>query len=405
MDNLPDKETDSDWLTSFEATVPAERHQLLLNVLNLPPSLTVSEADLTSAAVNHSQQLAEHNQLEAIQELMQALGERPAAKVLEPAWRLLQIQQALFEKELNQLNPLLNNLEAFATDIPPDQWADLLDELAYYSQAEAASRLAQALQDSLGEDALAKTENLAFAVERHQVMPAVETYWRSAATAEDKQVFQQAMLAADFESIDLPALTELSELSAQAQLSKLKQAFRDRDLDAALLPAQMAFGRWLLEKHSLNLATASQMIEQAFALWELAPADKRPEFSKWAQIKPADFLDYCEHLSHENGPDAFVLLWGLPFVNAWLLETGLSNLFVSHHLLSLLKSAREQLFKERGPAVWTGGFVINWPLPEPSPDIDIQAVQAYFKQAKQQRLPLSETTVSETTENSDHHPH
>lgn len=390
MSNTPDKTTDSDWLTSFEATVPAERHAFLLSALNNENStIKLSDSELTSAAVNHSQQLAEHNQLEAIQELMQALGDRPAAKVLEPAWRLLQIQQALFEKELNQLNPLLNNLEAFAADIPGDQWADLLDELAYYSQAEAASRLAQALQDALGEEALAKAENLAFAVERHQVMPAVEQYWRSAGTAEDKQVFQQAMLAADFESVDLPALTELSELSAQAQMSKLKQAFRDRDLDAALLPAQMAFGRWLLEKYSLNLATASQMIEQAFALWELAPEDKRPEFSKWSQIKPAEFLDYCEHLSHETGPDAFVLLWGLPFVNAWLLETGLSNLFVSHHLLSLLKPAREQLFKERGPAVWTGGFVLNWPLPEPSPDTARQADQEHFQQAKQQRLPLT----------------
>lgn len=385
-DSTPDT-----WLKDFEAANPSQKHSLLLTALK--SSEMFGDDVLTAAAVNVSQLLAEHNQLEALAELMHALAGRPAAKVLEPAWRLLSIQDALFNLQTEKLPALLQDLEQFSEDVPAEQWADLLDELAFYGQSAAATQLAHGLQARLGEKALEREEALAFAVERHQVMPAIEAYWRSGGTEADQQAFEQALIQADFEPEDFPALTSLRDLSAQAQLGKLKQAFRDREIDAGILPAQLAFGRWMLETHGMNLLTSSQILEQSFALWELTPEQKRPEFAKWAQIKPTDFDDYCAHLAHETGPDAFVLLWGLPFVNDWLLSVGLSNLFVSHHLLSLLPAAREKLIAERDLAVWTGGFVLNWPVPEHLPESPGNE-REHFVASRKKSQPLSQEAGS-----------
>ena len=387
------------WLQAFDAASPLQRQRLLTKALQSgePFANSADREPLVAATVLVSQLLAEHNLLAQLRELIDLVeqGAPDVHAALLPAMNHFLLQDALYGQQGDQALGLLEALiaqvgsetGAAGPELAGEEWQAMLSELTFYGRAVAAAGLANRLERRLGEDRLAKDEDLAYALEQHQVFAAIESFWRSAQTDTDHETFLRALQAADIEDIeDLRALTELRDRPAASQLGKVRQSFRERDCDAALLPAQLAFGRWMLENHELNLFTSAWMMEQAFGLWQLAPEKGRPEFSKWGLIKSKDFLEYCDGLGHHEALDGFVLLWGLPLVCSWLQEQGLANLLVSRHLLSLLPQARAALMQERRGDLWTAAFVLHWPAGLP----DQEAETAAFAASREQSTPLSD---------------
>lgn len=377
-----------EWLRAFDKAPESTRFGLLREGLETG---TLSPDRLAPAAVALSQLLAERNQLAQLGELVDYLAAKAPVlhELLAPAWNQLQIQEALFAGQELALPALLAPLAQAHESLPGEQWAQLLDELAFYGQGTLAADLARRLGEAIGEVALADDEDLTYALEKHQVFTAMDVFWRGPRAEADHQAFLAALKGADIEEEDFEALVLLRDADEANQISKLKQVFRERDLAAAQLPAQLAFAHWMQRRHGLDVISSMAMMEQAFSLWEISPEAKRPEFAKWAKIASKDFDELLADLSHHEAHDAFVLLWGLPHVSDWLADTGLGNPFVSHHLASLLPGPKQTLMNERAGSLWTAAFVHRWPRPEAVPEAVFATEAERFRASHDLSEPLA----------------
>lgn len=252
-----------------------------------------------------------------------------------------------------------------AVETSPSGLQELLAELAYFGQGQLAADAAGRIESALPAGAL--SQELAYALEQHQVFAAIERFWRSERGPADAEAFEQALQRAGLEDPeDLAVLTGFRDAGSAAQLTVLKQSLRERHLDAALLPAQLAFGQ---DSPRLGLFTAAAIVEQAFALWEMVPVKGRPEFDHWLKLATADFESHCLELAEEAPDDAFVLLWGLPPLCDWLVGQGLINPLTRRHLLNAVSAMREPVCAVQGELLWTYGFVLGWPQPDGLPDL------------------------------------
>ena len=288
----------------------------------------------------------------------------PEPEQLDYYAQRLALQKALMAETSEDIAELLPPL--LEGGLMAEDLEDLLAEMAFYGQDQLAAKMANEFEQRLGEAELAKEQDLAYALEQHQVFAAIATYWQSAADAEAEQAFVEALRRADIEDpADLAALRALRDSSVATQIGQIKQSFREREIDAALMPAQLAFGR---SQTGLNLFTAAAMIEQAFGLWQLAPEKGRPEFDKWFKIKPADLSNYIRELAQDAPTEAFVLLWGLPHVCDWLGSQGLLNPLTRQYLLGQLAHLRRITMDIQNEMVWTYAFAPSWPRAAGEPE-------------------------------------
>ena len=391
------------WYQGFQASSPLMRHTIVRDFLaNQAQWEEVTSDDFAAAVVSVCQMLAEHNQLTELAELVRQLkAQTPElATLVLPAWHQLALQDALYQDRTSELSEHLEALLlAPAAGI---QWPAILDEMAFYGQGELAAQWAFRLESALDPEELARNQELAYALEQHQVFDAMGRYWGSNRQAADHQAFVATLLAADLDPEDFEAIVQLRDATPLMRIAAIKQGFRERDLDAALLPSQLAFGQWA---HGLGLdpVTAAAMVEAAFGLWDLAPEAKRPEFDKWLKIKAEDFHGWASQISHEDPHAGFVLLWGLPHVGAWLSDQGLASMLLPHYLNALLPPAKSALFAKSGHGLWTASFVHRWPRPAAVSEADFTAEQLLFAASRNQTEALSEDPSAGQTFDGDAH--
>lgn len=384
------------WLEQFQQASPKGRYELLVQTLHEP--VLALDTDVLSYAVASVSQMLGHNNLLAEQKQMLALlaEKAPASYAqIRGIQALIELQEVLFLEQPEKFDALFAVWLSPDLEVPPP-YSLILKSLAYYGYPKAAAELSEKLSKKLGKKALEEDELLDFALEQHQIHYLFEQITHALQEGVDPpwKAFETGLRDLGIKSKQEQAFfREQWESSDKAQLNRLRTALADADPELALFHSRVLFSRWMYKHHRLNLFTGGDMIQHALEMWLTDAPSPFPALEKLVQIDEAKLLEYFERLEFDENwdlLDAFTLLWGLPHVYDWLVESGLCKPALRGQVMNWIEKLRPILIEQRHNALWGYDFVHRWPCPQGRDAAEFQAEAQKFAQTLNQSTPLSD---------------
>lgn len=377
------------WYETFDAASPLERHRLLTQTLasGLPE---LDQEVLEYAVASVTQLLMRHNQLEALAGLEQALtGKYQAIRArLLPMLNLSALDRMLFDGAFEQIPAVLEGFTAFEDELPEELWMTLLDRLCFYGCQAPADELARELLSRYGAQPEAGEMLLISRLREQLLLSAIQTYWQSAGDPADRARFDEVIALMQETDAELLAIMyQQRDEAAEAQLAIVLDKFQQGATFSAVHNAQMAFGRWALAEHGLNLFTSAEIMSHAVMLWR--SHEKSPEslsLETLVDVDEAQLDAYFQALDEDSelGLDGLVVFcWGLPLVHDWLLKLGLLTQASRDRSRAVLTEMQAAVIEAAGPGLWTYGFVRRWPGVGPED-------AALFEASRRASVPLSD---------------
>ncbi|PIQ25020.1 hypothetical protein COW36_16335 [bacterium (Candidatus Blackallbacteria) CG17_big_fil_post_rev_8_21_14_2_50_48_46] len=357
------------WLEQFQQASPQGRYDLLKDVLQAPQIFL--EEEVLAYAVASVSQILGHSNLLAEQRALAALLSEKAPAVyaeIEGIQALVELQEALFENQIERLPALLEIWLKPGREVPPP-FGLILKTLAYFGLAEEAAAFAAKIATHLGKKALAEDESLDFALEQHRIHQVFETLLHALQEGIDPDwnAFESGLRDLGIRSKQEQGFfREQLESSDKVQMNRLRTALSEGDPELALFHCRQVFGRWMYKHHRLNLFTSGDMAQHALEMWLNQAPEPLPAFEKLVRVKPEQVREYFEKLEYDpewDLLDAFALLWGLPHVYDWLHDLGIVNPAQRDEVLQIIAELKPELIQRRENALWSYGFVHRWPRP------------------------------------------
>ena len=286
---------------------------------------------------------------------------RPAQ--LNAVWAVIDVK--LFRRELAERD----FLRFMANPVASIDWLiPLFDKLILYGYTALAWRIAQEVYKPVKEspeligDAASGFGAAAFMLVWQSVYERLVQ-----GQPVDRDEIKTALQGFDYQVDDVYE-EMLRILSGEETLDDVLQ----RDSSRYLRVLNLLFCRYMLDQKQVNFAAADLMWYGAMEC--IRPG--KPDNSKGSPQKPLDEFLKLRHqrlveyvtgrlsfLSNQR-PNAFGVLWGIPYVYDFLLAQGAVSQRIHQAALDTAQTLKEQIIRENISALWQYDFVHSWSRPD-----------------------------------------
>jgi hypothetical protein len=395
--------TDFDqWYDTYEAASPAQQHEMVLEAISQPiPIAYAKEIDLGMILIEVWEPLFSHNLIDAALTFVTTLQQQQP-ELYQQEFQYFDdmlVTYYLFQDDLTQVQ---SALERFKTH--PVQGIDslitVLKDLQFYQAKELVVDLCRQVYQPIatshkligGSEVEFGTVVFSDLLEQayHQHQQGVPVNWEEL-WAEVAQF--------DFKPTPEIQAEVIQNLTAGIEADSTFFATFETDRASLLPQLSLGFCRYMADQQQMSFICSQAIWSEILEFLEEHDRSKKP-LTHPDRYFALDQNKLDRHVAQLVGgllsprqPNAFALLWGIPYLYEFLRSQHVIQDSVYQEALSIAANLKAQLINVLSRSLWQYDFVHRWQRPEGIPSDVFVAESERFKSSLEQVEPLSDQPI------------